>query len=52
MHLDEEVDVGDDQRKGVEFTECAVGGLKQQVDGGVFPAPFVIDRNGSKLLYW
>jgi len=50
VHLDEEIDVRHDQRKGVEFAQGPVGLLEQGVDGGVFPDPVMVDRHRLEAL--
>lgn len=50
VHFDEQINVWNDQRKGVELAQCAVGGFQQQVDMCIFPMPIMVDRYGLETL--
>ena len=48
VHANEEIDVGDQLRKGVQFAEQAIGFFQERRDPWIGDAPFVIDGRGKK----
>ena len=48
VHANEEIDVGDQLRKGVQFAEQAIGFFQEGRNLRIGDAPFMIDGSGKK----